>query len=200
MKSISILFALCAWLVAATPAHAADSIRCGSRLASVGMTAAEVLSVCGEPSYRDVWAQPGGTGSGYLGNTEEWTYNFGSSQLLRVMRFRQGRLQRIDTDGYGFADDGAGDCSQSGITSGMSKYRLIAECGQPVTKVADVVQAPVDRYDRIYDPRRAYDSWQIVYREEWVYNFGRGRLMRIVQLDNARVTDVEFGDRGYDAN
>src|SRR3546814_8720482 len=92
------------------------------------MTAAEGLSVCGEPGYRDVWAQPGGYGGGYLGNVEEWTYNFGSSQLLRVMRFRQGRLQRIDTDGYGFADDGPGDCSQRGNTGGMSKYRLIAQC------------------------------------------------------------------------
>ncbi|HEY9545211.1 MAG TPA: DUF2845 domain-containing protein, partial [Solimonas sp.] len=189
MKSIPILLTLCAAaLLMPLPSHAAESLRCGSRLASVGMTAAEVLSVCGEPGYRDVWAQPGGYGGGYLGNVEEWTYNFGSSQLLRVMRFRQGRLQRIDTDGYGFADDGPGDCSQRGITGGMSKYRLIAQCGEPVTKVADVVQAPVDRYDRIYGPHHSYNSWEIVYREEWVYNFGRGRLMRIVHLDNARVT------------
>lgn len=199
MKLISILFASCVLLLTPLPSHATESVRCGSRLASVGMAAAEVLSVCGEPSYRDVWAQPGSYGGGYLGNVEEWTYNFGSSQLLRVMRFRQGRLQRIDTDGYGFVDDGPGDCSQSGITRGISKYRLIAQCGEPVTKVADVVQAPVERYDRIYDPRRSYHSWETVYREEWVFNFGRSRLMRIVHLDNGRVTDVEFGARGYDA-
>src|SRR3546814_9831919 len=90
MKSIPILLTLCAAaLLMPLPSHAAESLRCGSRLASVGMTAAEVLSVCGEPGYRDVWAQPGGYGGGYLGNVEEWTYNFGSSQLLRVMRFRQ---------------------------------------------------------------------------------------------------------------
>jgi hypothetical protein len=196
MKPISILLVLCGLLWLPTPSPAAEAMRCGSRIASVGMTAAELLAICGEPSYRDVWAQPGAYGGGYLGNVEEWTYNFGSSQLLRVLRFRQGRLQRIDDDGYGFADDGPGDCSQRGIVRGMSKYRLIAQCGEPATKVADVVQAPVDRYDRIYDPRRAYNSWEIVYREEWVYNFGRGRLMRIVHLDNARVTDVEFGERG----
>src|SRR3546814_13373469 len=105
----------------------------------------------------------------------DWSSDVCSSDLLRVMRFRQGRLQRIDSDGYGFADDGPGDCSQRGITGGMSKYRLIAQCGEPVTKVADVVQAPVDRYDRIYGPHHSYNSWEIVYREEWVYNFGRGR-------------------------
>ncbi|NGY06037.1 DUF2845 domain-containing protein [Solimonas terrae] len=197
MKPLSILLALCVLLLLLPlPSRAADSMRCGSRIASVGMTAAELLAVCGDPSYRDVWAQPGGYGGGYLGNVEEWTYNFGSSQLLRVLRFRQGRLLSIDDDGYGFATDGPGDCSQSGIVRGMSKYRLLMQCGDPVTKVADVVQAPVDRYDRGYDLRRSYNSWEIVYREEWVYNFGRGRLMRIVHLDNARVTDVEFGDRG----
>lgn len=196
MKRARILLAVLL-LVRALPAPAADTLRCGSRLASVDMTAAEVLAVCGEPSYRDVWNQTGAWGGGYLGNVEEWTYNFGSSQLLRVLRFRQGRLQRIDTEGYGFADDGPGDCSQSGIVRGMSKYRLLSQCGEPLTKVADVVQAPVDRYDRVYDPRYRYNSWETVYREEWVYNFGPGRLMRIVHLDNARVTDVEFGERGF---
>src|SRR3546814_15647481 len=79
----------------------------------------------------------------------DWSSDVCSSDL---------RLQRIDTDGYGFADDGPGDCSQRGITGGMSKYRLIAQCGEPVTKVADVVQAPVDRYDRIYGPHHSYNS------------------------------------------
>jgi hypothetical protein len=192
--------ALCAgWLLLPAPAWAVDTIRCGSRLASVDMTAAEVLSVCGDPSYRDVWTQPG-YGPNYLGAVEEWTYNWGSSQLLRVLRFRNGRLQKIDSDGYGFADDGPGDCTQSGITHGMSKYRLVAQCGEPVTKTADITQVPVDRYERVYDPRYQYNSWETVFREEWVYNFGPSRFMRIVHLDNARVIDVEFGARGYDGD
>lgn len=185
-------------MAAAAPTFAVDTLRCGSRLASVDMTAAEVLAVCGEPDYRDVWRVPG-TAPGYLGFVEEWTYNRGSSQLLRVLRFRNGRLQRIDADGYGFADDGAQDCAQRGIQRGMSKYRLVAQCGEPVTKTVDVVQTPVERYSRVYDPRATYEAWETVYREEWVYNFGAARFMRIVHLDNGRVTDVEFGGRGFDA-
>jgi len=184
------------WLWTA-PAQAADTVRCGSRLVSVDMTAAEVLGVCGEPSHRDVWPQPG-VGAGYLGAIEEWTYNRGSSQLLRVLRFRNGRLQRIDVDGYGFAEGAPGDCAQSGITRGMSKYRLLAQCGEPATRSADVVQVPVDRYERVYDPRRAYAAWETVLREEWVYNFGSSRFLRIVQIDNGRVSDVRFGGRGYE--
>ncbi|WP_051361943.1 DUF2845 domain-containing protein [Solimonas soli] len=190
----ALLAGLCLW---AAPAQAIDTVRCGSRLVSIDMTAAEVLGACGEPSYRDVWAQPG-YGPNYLGAIEEWTYNLGSSQLLRVLRFRNGRLQRIDVDGYGFADDGPGDCTQSGIVRGMSKYRLVAQCGEPATKSVDVVQVPVDRRDRVYDPRASYNSWETVLREEWVYNFGASRFLRIVQIDNGRVTDVEFGGRGYD--
>ncbi len=183
-------------LLPAVPAQALDSMRCGSRLTSVGTTAAEVLAACGEPAYRDVWPQPYGAAAGYLGQVEQWTYNFGSSQLLRVLRFRQGRLQRIDTEGYGFAAADPGDCS-GGITPGIAKYRLIAQCGEPLTRSADFLQVPLDRYQRVYDPRHAPPAWEFVYREEWVYNFGPARLMRIVRLDNGRVTEVETGARGF---
>ncbi|MGH8444142.1 MAG: DUF2845 domain-containing protein, partial [Solimonas sp.] len=106
--------------------------------------------------------------------------------------------QNITAEGYGFADDGPGDCAQGGMSRGMSKYRLVAQCGEPLTRAADIVQAPVDRYQRVYDPRYQYNSWETVYREEWVYNFGSSRFMRIVHLDNGRVTDIEFGARGSD--
>src|SRR3546814_13356896 len=101
----------------------------------------------------------------------DWSSDVCSSDL---------RLQRIDTDGYGFADDGPGDCSQRGITGGMSKYRLIAQCGEPVTKVADVVQAPVDRYNRIYGPHHSYNSWENVYREEIGQAAWRERVVQYV--------------------
>lgn len=196
MKAVSIMLGVLL-LALMRPATALDSMRCGSRLASAGMTAAEVLAACGEPDYRDVWAQPAGYGAAYLGQVEEWTYNFGSNQLLRVLRFRQGRLQRIDTEGYGFAADAVADCS-GGISIGISKYRLLAECGEPVTRSADFLQVPVDRGRRVDDPRDAAPAWAFVYREEWVYNFGAGRLMRIVQLDNGRVSEVQTGARGFD--
>lgn len=195
MKSALSMLLLLAPLTAA-PAWALDTMRCGSRLASIDMSAAEVLAACGEPAYRDVWPQPYGAAVGALGQVEEWTYNFGSSQLLRILRFRRGRLQQIDTEGYGFAQAAPGDCS-GGITPGTAKYRLIAECGEPLTRSADFLQVPVDRHQRVYDPRYAPPAWAFVYREEWVYNFGPSRLMRVIQLDNGRVTEVETGSRGF---
>lgn len=189
------------WL--APPAQAVDTLRCGSRLVSTDMTAAEVIAACGEPSFRDVWSQDGAYGGGLLGYAEEWTYNFGSSQLLRVLRFRNGRLQRIDTEGYGFAEDRRGDCAQSGITPGMSKYRLIAACGEPLTRTVEVTQVPYETHRRQphgfggSSPKAQF--WETVLREEWVYNFGAARFMRVVRLENARVVEVETAGRGFDS-
>ncbi len=182
------------------PAHAGASIRCGSKLVSEGMLSAELLAICGEPDFRDVWAPPGGTVLGYIAPTEEWTYNLGSSQLLRVLRIRNGRIDRISTEGYGFAPSGRSTCGAGDITVGDSKYRLLERCGEPLTRTADYVLYSEPRHDRRYrsDLRDYGNRGAPVFREEWIYNLGGNRLMRIVRLENGRVTDVETGRRGFD--
>lgn len=182
------------------PALAGASIRCGSKLVSEGMLSAELLAICGEPDFRDVWAPPGGTVLGYVAPTEEWTYNLGSSQLLRVLRIRNGRIDRIATEGYGFAARGRTKCSMGDITVGDSKYRLLQQCGEPLTRTADYVLHADPHHDRRWrsDLRDYGNSGAPVFREEWVYNFGGNQLMRIVRLENGRVTDVETGRRGFD--
>ncbi len=182
------------------PAQAGASIRCGSKLVSEGMLSAELLAICGEPAFRDIWAPPGGTVLGYVAPTEEWTYNLGSSQLLRVLRIRNGRIDRISTEGYGFAPGGRSNCGAGDITVGDSKYRLLERCGEPLTKTADYVLHSQPRHDRRYrsDLRGYGNSGAPVFREEWIYNLGSNKLMRIVRLENGRVTDVETGRRGFD--
>ena len=201
MKTAGLWLALIAG-IASTTATALDTMRCGSRLVSTEMTAAEVIAACGEPQFRDVLSESGAYGGGALGYSEEWTYNFGSSQLLRVLRFRQGRLQRIDTEGYGFATGSGGGCSSESITPGMSKYRLVEACGEPLTRVADVVQVPYERKRTWHDAQRHGGAgpglWETVYREEWVYNFGAARFMRVVIIENGRVVDVDTAGRGFD--
>ncbi|SFF59900.1 Protein of unknown function [Fontimonas thermophila] len=195
--------ALLLWLCAIgvpAPVDAAGSMRCGSRLVSEGMFAAEVLAICGEPDFRDVWPPPGAYGYGYLAPTEEWTYNRGSSQLLRILRFRNGRLDRIESEGYGFAPRQGQGCGHGEIRPGMSKYRLLAFCGEPLTRYADYVlrYARPEIWDRPYDLRDDYVTGTPVYREEWVYNFGANQLLRIVVLENGRVSEIRTGRRGFD--
>jgi hypothetical protein len=77
-------------------AFAADSTRCGSKVVSLGMTQAEVLESCGEPTSRQVEEQPVRAGNIVTGTTtvERWTYEQYSS--TRTFVFDQDRLVSID--------------------------------------------------------------------------------------------------------
>jgi hypothetical protein len=187
-----------AWLALPAAAHADDTMRCGSRLVSVEARAAELLSTCGEPAYRDVWSDQA-LAPGAIADQEEWTYNFGSQQLLRVVRLRNGRVVGIASDGYGFAvtDTNQRRCSAEQIVDGMSKYRLLSACGDPLTR--NVAQTFFQPYRPVYRngyPVRSDGPVVQVYREEWVYDFGPNLFMRVLTLENGRVTDIKNGERG----
>ncbi|HUP91019.1 MAG TPA: DUF2845 domain-containing protein [Solimonas sp.] len=193
----ALMLLACAWL---TPATAAGAMRCGSKLIDEGKYAVQVLAACGEPAYRDPWMVQ--ARNGYVADSEDWYYNFGSSQLLRIVRMRNGQVTEIESDGYGFNDTASRRCGPTGIVQGESKFRLLVRCGQPVQRRAEEVLAPVYP-DRPY--RRGHNGYYYrqdyvtpVYREEWIYNFGSRYLLRIVTLEDGRVSDVQNGDRGFD--
>jgi len=182
---------------------AAGSMRCGSRLVAEGDSAAQLLGACGEPDLRDVWTTGGAYGPGALAAVEQWTYNLGSSQLLRIVQLRQGRIENIELEGYGFSPSSAArDCSAAGaIPRGMSKYRLLARCGAPLTRLADqrlLHPNPHQLNNPGWRLRHRADALIPTYREEWTYNFGSSKLMRTVILDNGSVSDVQIGERGFD--
>ncbi len=90
------------------------ALRCGSDLISVGDRKLEVLRSCGEPDFVDRWEEVRSGHLYYFGhwypNTEtvvieEWSYNFGPSRFIRILRFENGRLEKIETSGYGFRAD-----------------------------------------------------------------------------------------------
>jgi len=99
------------------PAHADDTMRCGSKIIHTGDGKDKVRTLCGEPTdiafvgtierrtipdsrtyddqyyYGPAWSeQP----------VEVWTYNFGPSKLLRKLRFVGNDLVNITTDGHGY--------------------------------------------------------------------------------------------------
>lgn len=100
----------------------AFAFRCGNRLVSFGDAAWDVAAKCGDPSWVDSRQEnhveyvytapylPGGATSGarvpvatiVQVNIEEWTYNMGPSQFIRVLRFENSRLVDIMTGGYGY--------------------------------------------------------------------------------------------------
>jgi hypothetical protein len=104
--------------IAWQPVHAEDSMRCGSRLVTKGDGKDKVRSLCGEPTnvalqgmIRKAPRYEYGFGYSrydYYGPSfidvpvEIWTYNLGSSKLLRKLRFTGDELEDITTDGYGY--------------------------------------------------------------------------------------------------
>ncbi|MGQ0530192.1 MAG: DUF2845 domain-containing protein [Panacagrimonas sp.] len=187
-------------LLALPEAGATDSMRCGSRIIAVEARAAEILAACGEPSFRDVFSYPGPDLPGEIAEAEQWTYNFGRNQLLHVLRLRNGRLVDISTDGYGFPESDSVRCSPHGITDGLSKYRLLRHCGEPLTRrnigfVQGFKPRQRQRYGGLSSSRGQYAVE--VYREEWVYNFGSRYLLRVVILEDGVVADVQNGERGF---
>jgi hypothetical protein len=188
---------LAAITLPAAPARAGDSMRYGSRLIAAEARAAELLAICGEPAYRDAWSP---VAVGALADTEEWTYNFGPQQLLRVVLLRNARIVAIDSDGYGFSepDESKRHCEPAQIVEGLSKYRLLMSCGAPLTRtVSQQVFRPYLPESRRYGHSRRYEGALLqVFREEWVYDFGPNVFMRVLTLENGRVTAVENGARG----
>ena len=105
---------LAALLLALAIPASADGLRCGSKLVTTGDPRAKVRQLCGEPTdvqTRSILRRPvfnfGGRtltyGDGYIEvPIEIWTYNFGPYKLMREIRFVDGRVEEIQTLGYGY--------------------------------------------------------------------------------------------------
>jgi len=184
-----------AWLLgqlAVGTAFGADTMRCGSRIVSVGDSETVVRRVCGDPAAEFFFPIPVAPGVGVLDAVTQWTYNEGSRRLLQVLEFRGGVLQSIDSDGYGFADRAPPRCEPLQLRDGQSAYRLLAACGEPDARRVLAVFAP--------DPPllgwESVRSHRAVWREVWTYDFGPRQQVREITLENGRITDVALVGRG----
>jgi len=120
IRAATLLLTACAaTLVPGAPALADDSMRCGTRLVSTGDGKDKVRTLCGDPtdiafvgvigrrSYPS-YPSTGPYDYSWIGPAwielpvEVWTYNFGSTKLLRKLRFVGDELVEIRTDGYGY--------------------------------------------------------------------------------------------------
>jgi hypothetical protein len=90
----------------------ADTMRCGSQLITEGDPIDKVLALCGEPATRSrtwITRQPrfeyGGQEVPFPGSedvpVDVWTYDFGSSRLMRRVRMVAGKVESIETLEHG---------------------------------------------------------------------------------------------------
>lgn len=82
--------------VAASQAQAADTLRCGSQLISVGDRSGEVLQKCGEPASRDFLGYKRSANKREEFQVEEWVYG-PNGGMYQYLRFEGNRLVRIDS-------------------------------------------------------------------------------------------------------
>lgn len=69
-------------------------MRCGAALVEEGDYKAQVLLKCGEPLFRERYYR--GDALTACEVIDQWTYDLGPGQFLRVLTFEEGRLERIE--------------------------------------------------------------------------------------------------------
>jgi len=161
----------------AGPVLAKKSLRCGGELVRLGDGQWQVERVCGEPDYRHRQDAVRIPSVGTIGAVDEWYYNRGPQQLVRVLYFRDGDLDRIAEAGYGFSRGlSQGNCSPYRFEKGLSKYQLLRICGEPAYR----------------DTR-----WRLLERggvqrvDEWVYEFGSNQYPRELEFVDGRLDTIE---------
>ncbi len=96
------------------------------------------------------------------------------------------------------------DCGSRLVSVGDSRYEVLAKCGEPSWRDA----WEEERLERVggvpYMDGSPYYASRVpiftnvhVLIEEWVYNRGSSRFMRIRRFENNRLINIEVGDYGY---
>lgn len=165
------------------------AMRCGNRLVTEGMQDFQVRERCGEPFWTDAYTDVDVVGA--YGPLERqrtvqydvWYYNLGPRQLMRRFLFRDGELLREESLGYGVDAIGT-DCNPMRDYSGFSAGELYARCGEPASRriVNDTV---------VRRPAPGVERWRDLRREEWIYDFGEARNLRVIRLVNGRVEGTD---------
>ncbi len=194
----------------AGPAGADGSLRCGSRLVSVGDARIDLLARCGEPTLRERrvderWdgVTDGTVGQGRRVTTviEELTYDFGPSSFAYLVRLANGRITEIERLSYGYAQAAPAAvriprtrCNPGMLHQGDARLDVLARCGEP---------AFVDAWDEargavaVVEPGRAIGETVTVHVEVWTYDLGPNQFVHFVRMENGRVTSVSTGTYGY---
>lgn len=82
----------------AANAAAEESLRCGSKIVTIGMTSEEVLKYCGKPTSTEVEEHDIRSGGRVVGKTQlnRWTYKRGTTGKPKVLEFDQDKLISIE--------------------------------------------------------------------------------------------------------
>ncbi|EMP56278.1 hypothetical protein MSNKSG1_10403 [Marinobacter santoriniensis NKSG1] len=161
------------------------AFRCGTALISEDAWPVEVEERCGSPDYIAEYPSATVPGLGIVQTEAHWYYNPGPQRFIRRLVFRNGKLARIDTLGYGFTVSDAPSCTPSILRHATNEYELIARCGEPISKRMHWQTSSL---------RKRAETWQTlrpVLIQEWLYDFSNNQFRQVVTLKNGQVVDIE---------
>ncbi len=183
--------------LAATAASIADAatLSCRGGIISSGDRSIDVIAKCGDPdlkeSHQEVLRDPV-TNDKVFVTVEEWTFNFGPTQFMRVVILKNGVVADIRTGNYGYAQPvkpSPRDCSEQIVSVGDAKFDVLAKCGEPTLKDSHV--------EEFRETADGAERKVFITVEEWTYNMGPNRLVRILTFKNGKLTDIRSGGYGY---
>jgi hypothetical protein len=176
----------------------ADSISCDGGIVSDGNSVVDLLMKCGQPAWKDSHQEeftdrltPGLKQRTYV-TVEQWTYNFGPQQLLRTVTIKNGVVTDVKTGQYGPSKDREPvkpECGDRIISTGDTKGEVLAKCGEPFYRNSHDEELR-EQFDEIHSRKI------VVTVEEWTYNFGPQRFLRIITFRNGMVVDIRTGGYG----
>ena len=86
-------------------------------------------------------------------------------------------------------------CGNRLVSVGDTKTELLRHCGKPVEVYHRKEHQPVRIYDKHNDHYRI--RYDLIYLEEWIYNFGANRFMRSILFKHGRIHKIESLGYGY---
>ncbi len=188
------------FLVSVLPHGArASSISCEGGIVSTGDSVVDLLIKCGEPVWKESHQEeftgriaPDLRQRTYV-TVEQWTYDFGPQQLLRIVTIKNGVVAGVRTGReYGQPREPQPvkpECGDRIISRGESKGEVLAKCGDPFYRTS--------HDEELWEPMGVGGSRKVVVTvEEWTYNFGPQRFLRIITFKNGQVFDVRTGNYG----
>ncbi len=192
----SAIFRLCVALILLVVSSEALALRCDGRIVATGDRDFQVRGRCGAPYFVDGYSELVSYGSdhdqgGYGGTTyhrservyEDWYYNFGGNRLLYRLRFRDGRLVRIDTHGYGRNPGESKRCDDATLARGTPIGQVYLHCGPPYSRQA--------RYRDASTGTGGYRRQRQVRYEEWLYPSHRAGHSRLAIFIEGRLHRIE---------
>lgn len=178
----------------------ADTLNCAGGIISVGDSRVDLLSKCGEPDAKESHDEElserldHDTKQRLFITVEQWTYNYGPSQFMRIVILKNGVIAGIRTGNYGYSKQTKQtrqECSEQIVTIGDLKTDVLAKCGEPTWK--DVHQEEFKERLETGLTRSVF-----VNVEEWTYNLGTNRFVRILTFRNGKLADIKTGGYGYE--